>query len=317
MGPTTIGACDPALFTASSSTGAGGRPMRYEFRVTSEYDAGKILGRIRSLPANMSSSELALPRGRSRARRCVRDRRGGDELLGATSAATVTAIKSTAPAPIVAIEGPRIVRTTPGASLEFTALARLPSGSCLRHPSVASKIGTRITYAWTLVEGPSLDFGAGTLARTSETPRLYVEPRTLQFGSTYVFRVEAKLAAAQFHRASDTVTVKVGHDSIDDPARARPVVVALGRGAGAARAQSRSDAGGFGGERVPVVAPVGVLGFPGSRRRAGGGVPRRHRVAPVRRRRSPRRSGRRSHPWKQPTPDSSLPTRRRESRRFH
>ena len=78
-------------------------------------------------------------------------------------------------------------------------------------------------------------------------------------------------------------------------ARARPVVVALGRGAGAARAQPRSDAGGFGGERVPVVAPVGVLGFPGSRRRAGGGVPRRHRVAPVRRRRSPRRSGRRSH----------------------
>ena len=191
--------------------------MRYEFRVTSEYDAGKILGRIRSLPANMSSSELAL--------RADDLEPGGvyaivvevTNFLGATSAATVTAIKSTAPAPIVAIEGPRIVRTTPGASLEFTALARLPSGSCLRHPSVASKIGTRITYAWTLVEGPSLDFGAGTLARTSETPRLYVEPRTLQFGSTYVFRVEAKLAAAQFHRASDTVTVKVGHDSIDDP----------------------------------------------------------------------------------------------------
>jgi len=46
VGPTTIGACDPALFTASSSTGAGGRPMRYRFGVTSEHDAGKILERI-------------------------------------------------------------------------------------------------------------------------------------------------------------------------------------------------------------------------------------------------------------------------------
>ena len=43
VGPTTIGACDPALFTASSSTGAGGRPMRFG-SVASEYDAGKILG---------------------------------------------------------------------------------------------------------------------------------------------------------------------------------------------------------------------------------------------------------------------------------
>ena len=161
--------------------------MRYEFRVTSEYDAGKILERIRSLPANMSSSELEL--------RADDLEPGGvysivvevTNFLGAASTATVTAIKSTAPAPIVAIEGPEIVRTTPGASLEFTALARLPSGSCLRQ-SAASKIGTRITYAWTLVEGPSLDFGAGTLARTSETPRLYVEPRTLEFDSTYVFR---------------------------------------------------------------------------------------------------------------------------------
>uniref|UniRef100_A0A7S0PRM3 PKD/REJ-like domain-containing protein n=1 Tax=Micromonas pusilla TaxID=38833 RepID=A0A7S0PRM3_MICPS len=216
VGPTTIGACDPALFTASSSTGAGGRPMRYRFGVTSEHDAGKILERIRSLPANMSSSELEL--------RWDDLEPGGvyavtvevTNFLGAASTATVTAIKSTAPAPIVAIEGPEIVRTTPGASLEFTALARLPSGSCLRQ-SAASKIGTRIAYAWTLVEGPSLDFGAGTLARTSETPRLYVEPRTLEFDSTYVFRVEAKLAAAEFHRASDTVTVKVGYDSIDDP----------------------------------------------------------------------------------------------------
>ena len=44
-----------------------------------------------------------------------------------------------------------------------------------------------------------------------------MEPRTLQFGSTYVFRVEAKLASSQFHRTADTVTVTVGYDSIDDP----------------------------------------------------------------------------------------------------
>ena len=94
VGPTTIGACDPALFTASSSTGAGGRPMRYEFRVTSEYDAGKILERIRSLPANMSSSELEL--------RADDLEPGGvysivvevTNFLGAASTATVTARSS-------------------------------------------------------------------------------------------------------------------------------------------------------------------------------------------------------------------------------
>ena len=214
VGPNVVGACDDAMFTASSSTGAGGRRLTYRFKVTSENDVSKASARIRAM--NASDSELRLD---------VHDLEPGGvyivtvqvtNFLGDTSTASVTATKSAAPAPVVAIDGAKIIQTTAGAPLRLSAQARLPSGSCLGQ-SIEDKVGTRIAYTWTLVEGPSLDFGAGTLATTSSSPTLFVEPRTLEFGSTYVFRVEARLAADTFHRSHDTVTVVVGVDSIDDP----------------------------------------------------------------------------------------------------
>ena len=214
VGPNVVGACDDAMFTASSSTGAGGRRLTYRFKVTSENDVSKASARIRAM--NASDSELRLD---------VHDLEPGGvyivtvqvtNFLGDTSTASVTATKSAAPAPVVAIDGAKIIQTTAGAPLPLSAQARLPSGSCLGQ-SIEDKVGTRIAYTWTLVEGPSLDFGAGTLATTSSSPTLFVEPRTLEFGSTYVFRVEARLAADTFHRSHDTVTVVVGYDSIDDP----------------------------------------------------------------------------------------------------
>ena len=214
VGPNVVGACDDAMFTASSSTGAGGRRLTYRFKVTSENDVSKASARIRAM--NASDSELRLD---------VHDLEPGGvyivtvqvtNFLGDTSTASVTATKSAAPAPVVAIDGAKIIQTTAGAPLRLSAQARLPSGSCLGQ-SIEDKVGTRIAYTWTLVEGPSLDFGAGTLAKTSSSPTLFVEPRTLEFGSTYVFRVEARLAADTFHRSHDTVTVVVGVDSIDDP----------------------------------------------------------------------------------------------------
>jgi len=114
-------------------------------------------------------------------------------------------------------------------------------------------VGNQITYEWTLLSGPSLDFTAGTLGRglhsstfqlslsrfvteitqrispkvltlirkmdeckpvtlgqTSGTPKLYISPHTLDFGSTYVFQIESKLRVAEFRKAQDTVTVVVG-----------------------------------------------------------------------------------------------------------
>ena len=214
VGPNVVGACDDAMFTASSSTGAGGRRLTYRFKVTSENDVSKASARIRAM--NASDSELRLD---------VHDLEPGSvyivtvqvtNFLGDTSTASVTATKSAAPAPVVAIDGAKVIQTTAGAQLQLSAQARLPSGSCLGQ-SIEDKVGTRIAYTWTLVEGPSLDFGAGTLATTSSSPTLFVEPRTLEFGSTYVFRVEARLAADTFQRSHDTVTVVVGVDSIDDP----------------------------------------------------------------------------------------------------
>ena len=69
-----------------------------------------------------------------------------------------------------------------------------------------AKVGNQITYDWTLLSGPSLDFTGGTLGQTSGTPNLYISPHTLGFGSTYVFQIESKLRVAEFRKAGWTLS---------------------------------------------------------------------------------------------------------------
>ena len=185
------------------------------FVTASEYDTSKVLSTIQDMPADGLSSELVIGEA---------DMVGGgiyyltvevSNFVGSKATAQVVTTKSTEPVPIVSIDGPSTVYSTAGATLELSALAKLPRSKCAGSDE-EQKVGNQITYQWSVISGPRIDMTKGTVGRTAASPTLYLGPHSLQFGATYTFQVDSKLRVAEFRKAIDTVTVVVGYDDIDD-----------------------------------------------------------------------------------------------------
>lgn len=86
------------------------------------------------------------------------------------------------PAPSLEILGPLEVTISESQQLSLASRATQPNTSCPAAAATFERL-VRISFRWSLVEGPPVDFTAGQVALTRASPTLVVPPETLKAGS--------------------------------------------------------------------------------------------------------------------------------------
>ncbi|KAL2631507.1 hypothetical protein R1flu_016193 [Riccia fluitans] len=213
--PTIIGACDDFKLDASSSYGAEGRPLMFQYHAKGTGDLFKLatLGYIlESLPNDTTT--VTIPAGSLEANYEYTFTVVVTNYLGDISTASVNVLASVTPVPILHIPGSGSVQTFKrGQFVSLEADVRIPgtsvydleAGSCYSTKTPVNTSATQINFKWTQLSGPfaNLEF-LGVTGQTLNIPGNQLVP-----GNVYDFSVSVQMAGypSQFSVASASVQV--------------------------------------------------------------------------------------------------------------
>ncbi|CAI7831654.1 unnamed protein product, partial [Closterium sp. NIES-53] len=106
---------------------------------------------------------------------------------------------------------PTSAAVSAAAAAPASAASPLPASTASATPALLalSNAPPSLTFSWSLIAGPPLNFSLPALARSRHSPALTIPPGTLQPGATYVLSLEATSAADPAVKATDRVAVRV------------------------------------------------------------------------------------------------------------
>ena len=208
----SVGVCDGLVLDASSSSGSGGRSLRYNFTVHSE-NGGDVRNVSAALNiANRGNDGMGTHRIVLASATMPRNLQFAvavtvTNFLGFSDTATVAAAKLNQPVPSVSIQGDNPRSATHSESLTLKVNAAVPSVDCIDGTSSNSKLG----FTWVEDSGKF----TGPLSGTSKNPRaLVIQAGALEPLETYTFRAIAFRADDPSRNNSAAVSVVVAQQGI-------------------------------------------------------------------------------------------------------